>query len=66
LTLQEDLELHRVYGDWKKAGIGAFQAPMTTMIVMLGGNVSAGAEDNIYFKRGQKLVSNAEAVRRVV
>jgi 3-keto-5-aminohexanoate cleavage enzyme len=47
-------------------GIGPFQLPMTTMSILLGGHVRVGLEDNIYYRRGQKLQGNGEAVERVV
>ena len=48
------------------AGIGPYQLPMTTMGILLGGHVRVGMEDNVYYRRGQLLKSNAEAVERVV
>jgi 3-keto-5-aminohexanoate cleavage enzyme len=47
-------------------GIGKYQWYMTTMGIILGGNVRVGLEDNVYLKRGRKLASNAEAVGKVV
>ncbi len=51
---------------WLCSGIGAFQLPMTTLSILLGGHVRVGLEDNLYYRRGEKLKSNAEAVRRTV
>jgi 3-keto-5-aminohexanoate cleavage enzyme len=48
------------------AGIGPFQLPMTTMAMLLGGHVRVGMEDNVYYRRGQLLKSNGEAVERAV
>jgi 3-keto-5-aminohexanoate cleavage enzyme len=48
------------------AGIGPYQLPMITMAMLLGGHVRVGMEDNIYYRRGQLLKSNAEAVERAV
>lgn len=49
------------------SGIGPFQLPMTTMAIILGAQiVRVGMEDSVYYKRGQLLKSNAEAVERVV
>ena len=49
------------------SGVGPFQLPMTTMAIILGAQmVRVGMEDNVYYKRGQLLKSNAEAVARVV
>ena len=47
-------------------GVGAFQIPMNAMGIMLGGHVRVGMEDNVYYGKGRKLASNAEAVERVV
>jgi 3-keto-5-aminohexanoate cleavage enzyme len=46
-------------------GIGPFQLPMNVMAIMLGGHVRVGMEDNVYYSRGRKLKSNAEAVARI-
>jgi 3-keto-5-aminohexanoate cleavage enzyme len=46
-------------------GIGSYQVPMTTMSMLLGGNVRVGLEDNLYYARGRKLRGNGEAVERV-
>ena len=49
------------------SGLGPYQLPMTTMAMILGAQmVRVGMEDNIYYRRGQLLKSNAEAVERVV
>lgn len=47
-------------------GIGKFQWIMTTMSILLGGNVRVGLEDNVYLSRGKKLKGNGEAVERIV
>lgn len=47
-------------------GIGPYQLPMTTMSILMGGHVRVGLEDNIYYRRGQKLRGNGEAVERTV
>jgi 3-keto-5-aminohexanoate cleavage enzyme len=47
-------------------GIGPFQLPMTTMSILMGGHVRVGLEDNVYYRRGQKLAGNGEAVERVL
>jgi len=46
-------------------GVGHFQLPMNVMAIMLGGHVRVGLEDNVYFARGRKMQSNAEAVSRI-
>ena len=51
---------------WLCSGIGQFQLPMTTLSILMGGHVRVGMEDNIYYRRGEKLKSNAQAVQRVV
>lgn len=47
-------------------GVGPFQLPMTTLSILMGGHVRVGLEDNIYYRRGQKLRGNGEAVERTV
>ena len=51
---------------WLCSGIGPFQLPMTTLAILMGGHVRVGMEDNIYYKRGEKLRSNAQVVERTV
>ena len=51
---------------WLCSGIGIFQLPMTTLAILLGGHVRVGMEDNIYYRRGEKLQSNAQVVERTV
>lgn len=46
-------------------GVGTFQIPMNAMGIIMGGHVRVGMEDNLYFKKGQKVKSNAEYVKRV-
>ena len=48
------------------AGMGPFQLPMAMMAIILGGHVRVGMEDNVYYKKGQLLQSNAAAVERIV
>lgn len=47
-------------------GIGHFQLPLTTLSMLLGGHVRVGLEDNVYYRRGQKLRGNGEVVERAV
>lgn len=47
-------------------GVGKYQWVMTTLGIILGGHVRVGLEDNLYMKRGQKIISNAEAVEKIV
>jgi 3-keto-5-aminohexanoate cleavage enzyme len=51
---------------WLCSGIGQFQLPMTTLAILMGGHVRVGMEDNIYYRRGEKLRSNAQVVERTV
>jgi len=45
---------------------GTEQVPLTTMSMILGGNVRVGLEDNIYYAPGRLAKSNAELVARAV
>ncbi len=47
-------------------GTGGYQLPMNVMGILLGGHVRVGMEDNVYYKRGQLLKTNKEAVDRIV
>ncbi len=47
-------------------GIGATQLPMTTLSMLSGGMVRVGMEDNIYYKKGVPVESNAQLVARSV
>lgn len=51
---------------WLCSGIGVFQLPMTTLAILMGGHVRVGMEDNIYYRRGEKLKNNAQVVERTV
>jgi 3-keto-5-aminohexanoate cleavage enzyme len=51
---------------WLCSAIGAFQLPLTTLATLMGGHVRVGLEDNVYYSRGRKAVSNAEMVTRTV
>lgn len=51
---------------WLCSGIGIFQLPMTTLAILMGGHARVGMEDNIYYRRGEKLTSNAQVVERTV
>lgn len=48
------------------AAVGPYQLPLTTMAILLGGHVRVGLEDNLYYRKGERLRSNGEAVERVV
>jgi len=47
-------------------GIGAFQLPMTTIAMVMGGHVRVGLEDNLYYRKGELAKNNAQLVERVV
>lgn len=47
------------------AGIGAFQLPMCTHAVAMGGHVRVGLEDCTYFRKGE-LASNEQLIKRMV
>lgn len=47
-------------------GVGAAQTPVTTMGMILGGNVRVGMEDNLYYRKGELAESNAQLVARIV
>lgn len=50
---------------WTVAGIGAAQLPLATLAMLLGGHVRVGFEDNVYYRKGELAVSNAQLVRRI-
>lgn len=50
---------------WTVTGIGAAQLPMATLGILLGGHVRVGFEDNIYYRKGELALSNAQLVARV-
>ena len=43
---------------------GRHQLPLTTMAPILGGHVRVGMEDNLYFRQGEPVESNAQLVER--
>jgi len=47
-------------------GVGNFHVPMIAMAIILGGHVSTGTEDTIYYRKGQLCESNGELVERVI
>jgi 3-keto-5-aminohexanoate cleavage enzyme len=63
LSFINELPHNSVY---EVAGLGPFQLPMTVLSIILGGHVRVGLEDNVYYKKGQLMKSNAEAVERIV
>jgi len=44
----------------------AAQLPVTTMGMIMGGAVRVGLEDNIYYRKGELVKSNAQLVERAV
>ena len=63
MSLVQELPANSVFS---VAGMGPFQLPMTVMAIILGGHVRVGMEDNVYYKKGELLQSNAAAVERIV
>lgn len=63
INLVEQLPRNSVFST---VGIGKYQWLMTTMSIILGGNVRVGLEDNVYIDKGVKLRSNMEAVEKIV
>lgn len=51
---------------WLCSAIGPYQLPLTTLATLMGGHVRVGLEDNVYYARGQRAVSNAQLVERAV
>lgn len=47
-------------------GVAYMQQTATTIGMLMGGNVRVGFEDNVFFRRGEPLQSNAQAVKRIV
>lgn len=49
---------------WTVSGIGRCQLPLTCHAIAMGGHVRVGFEDNIYFRKGEPALSNAQFVER--
>lgn len=47
-------------------GVGPNQVPMMTLSILTGGHVRVGMEDNLFYRRGELLKSNAQIVKKVV
>lgn len=47
-------------------GTGALEMPMSALGLIMGGHIRVGMEDNIYYRRGEKIKDNAQLVRRAV
>lgn len=63
--LRELAAVHSVEFEWSVAGIGRAQLPLAVLALTLGGHVRVGFEDNIYYRKGELAVSNAQLVSRV-
>jgi 3-keto-5-aminohexanoate cleavage enzyme len=48
------------------SAMGPTQLPLTTIATAIGLNIRVGMEDNVFYRRGQLVESNAELVRRSV
>ena len=51
---------------WSVCAVGRDQLPMNTVAIAMGGHARTGLEDNIYYRKGELAVSNAQLVARVV
>jgi len=51
---------------WSVIGIGSAHLPICMMGLILDGHIRVGMEDNIYYKRGELVKSNAQFVERIV
>lgn len=50
---------------WSCAAAGKNQFDITTVAMILGGNVRVGLEDNLYIARGKLAESNAEPIAKM-
>jgi 3-keto-5-aminohexanoate cleavage enzyme len=51
---------------WSACGIGRGQLDVNLLSLVAGGHVRTGLEDNVYYRRGELAISNAQLVERVV
>lgn len=51
---------------WSVIGIGRGHLPMSMMALIMEGHIRVGMEDNIYYKRGVLVKTNAQFVERIV
>jgi 3-keto-5-aminohexanoate cleavage enzyme len=51
---------------WSVIGIGRGHLPMSMMALIMGSHIRVGMEDNIYYKRGVLVKTNAQFVERIV
>lgn len=50
---------------WGVAGVGRYQLPLAVQALVMGGHVRVGFEDNIFYRKGELAVSNAQLVERI-
>ncbi len=50
---------------WTVAGIGRYELPLAVHAIPMGGHVRVGFEDNIYYRKGELAISNAQLVERI-
>ncbi|MEB3187970.1 MAG: 3-keto-5-aminohexanoate cleavage protein [bacterium] len=50
---------------WTVAGIGAAELSLGMVAIALGGHVRCGFEDNVYYRKGEQALSNAQLVERM-
>jgi uncharacterized protein (DUF849 family) len=58
----------RLFGDaynWSVLGAGAQQSRIATQALLQGGHVRVGLEDNLWFKKGELAISNAQQVTAI-
>lgn len=51
---------------WSLLGVGRHQLPVNVLSLAWGGHVRTGLEDNIFYRRGELAISNAQLVERIV
>ncbi len=51
---------------WSAFGVGVGHLPILLATLALGGHVRVGLEDNVYYRRGELVRSNAQLVERAV
>jgi len=47
---------------WSVLGVGKAQLPMVTTVILWGGNVRVGLEDNLYLRNGVLASINAQMI----
>jgi 3-keto-5-aminohexanoate cleavage enzyme len=51
---------------WSVIGVGPHQLPLATVAIIMGGHVRVGFEDNLFYRKGELAISNAQLVSRIV